>query len=151
MCLSLHHMWGGRWLSYPMHAHCRGYILDATILHTADLTHSSQSAGLSRVYTMGRLRRDNTSALDTVSCQDIPRIRWMLLTSKGECAFSPALDYGVHVSLPYNGVLETQAFRLPYLFSPTACQHSSRDMRKSRSCLTNALIDLSMCPRKGCQ
>ncbi|XP_078269092.1 uncharacterized protein LOC144601032 isoform X2 [Rhinoraja longicauda] len=38
---------------------------------------------LSRVYILGRPALDRISALDTLSCQDIPRIRRMLLRWKG--------------------------------------------------------------------
>ena len=45
----------------------------ATILHTVDMTHPSQSAlSRSRVYILGRPARDRTSALVTLCYQDIP-------------------------------------------------------------------------------
>ena len=65
---------------------------------------------LSRVYTdiLGRPTRDRTSALVTLSSQDIPRIwrmllRWNVLNllSCPACVF--------HVSLPYSNALITQA------------------------------------------
>ena len=57
---------------------------------------------------LGRLARDGTSVLDTLSCQDMPRIRRMFLRWKELSLFS-FLAYVVHVSLPYIGVLTTQA------------------------------------------
>ena len=82
---------------------------NATILHTADMTQPSQSAlSISRVYILGRPARDRTSALVTLSCQDITRIRRMLLRWNALSLLScPA--YVVHVSLPYSNVLITQA------------------------------------------
>ena len=62
---------------------------------------------LSRMNMLGRLARDRTSALDTLSCQDMPRIRRILLGWKELSRFS-CLAYVVHVSLLYVSVLTTQ-------------------------------------------
>ena len=86
---------------------------NATIIHTADMTQPSQSAlskpvGLPRVYILGRPTRDRTSALVTLSSQDMHRIRRMLLRWNMLNLLScPACI--VHVSLPYSNVLITQA------------------------------------------
>ena len=54
---------------------------NATIPHTADMTQSCRSLHcLSKVCILGRPTRDRTSAFVTLSCQDMPRIRRMLLT-----------------------------------------------------------------------
>ena len=57
---------------------------------------------------LGRLARDRTLVLDTLSCQDMPRIQLMLPRWKELSLFS-CLAYVVHVSLPYVSVLTTQA------------------------------------------
>ena len=57
---------------------------------------------------LGRLARDRTSVLDTLSCQDMLRIRRMLLGWK-ELSLFFCLAYVVQVSLPYISVLTTQA------------------------------------------
>ena len=49
---------------------------------------------------LGRLARNRTSVLDTLSCKNMPRIRWMLLRWKELSLFS-CLAYVVHVTLPY--------------------------------------------------
>ena len=84
-----------------------------TILHTTDMTQPSQSA-LSKLSvhsgktSTGRVRaQDNTSALVTLFCQHITRIRRMLLRWNVLSLLScPACV--VHVSLPYSNVLITQ-------------------------------------------
>ena len=84
--------------------------LNGNIIHKADMTQPSQSAlrCLSRVYILGRPARDRTSALVTLSSQDMPRIRRMLLRWNVLNLLScPA--YVVHVSIPYSNVLITQA------------------------------------------
>ena len=75
---------------------------------------------LSRVYILGRPAWDKTSALVTLSCQDIPRIlRRLLRWNELSLLSFPA--YVVHVPLPYSNVLITQRHcRLPYLSSQTA-------------------------------
>lgn len=50
---------------------------------------------------VGRPARDRTSVLVTLSCQDMPKIRWILLRWKVLKLFS-CLAYAVHVSLPYS-------------------------------------------------
>ena len=72
---------------------------------------------LSRVYILGRPARGRTSALVTLSSQDMPRIRRMLLWWNVVNLLScPA--YVVHVSLPYSNV----QCRPPYLSSQTASE-----------------------------
>ena len=57
---------------------------------------------------LGWLARDRTSALHILSCQDIPRIRRVLL-GWNELSLFSCLAYVVHVSQPYISVLTTQA------------------------------------------
>ena len=72
---------------------------NATILHKADMTKHRILRYLSKVYIMGRPARDRTSALVTFSCQDITRIRRMLLRWN-ELSLLSCPAYIVHVSLP---------------------------------------------------
>ena len=65
---------------------------------------------------LGRLARDRTSVLDNLSCQDMPRIRRMLLRWKELGLFS-CLAYVVQVSLPYISALATQALYTTILVS----------------------------------
>ena len=81
---------------------------NATIVHTEDMTQPSQSALSKQTYILGRPARDRTSALVTLSSQDMSMIRRMLLRWNVLNLLScPA--YVVHVSLPYSNVLITQA------------------------------------------
>ena len=86
---------------------------------------------------MGRPARDETSALVTLSCQDTPRIRRMLLRwnvlSRLSC---PA--YVVLVSLPYSNV----DCHLCFHRQLGACPNSSRETSQSLSCLPNPLVDI---------
>ena len=81
----------------------------AAILHAVDMPQPTQPAQ----FEQGEHARkvsfwDRTSVLDTLSCQDMPRIRQMLLRWKELSLFS-CLAYVVLFSLPYISVLTTQA------------------------------------------
>ena len=82
---------------------------NATIIHTADMTQPSQSALSKQSYILGSPARDRTSALITLSSQDMSRIRRMLLRWNVLNLLSCPAYYVVHVSLPYSNVLITQA------------------------------------------
>ena len=82
---------------------------NATILHTTYMTQPSQSA-LSKQKDTGKNStvQDISVGYLNLSCQDIPRIRRILLRWNVLSLLScPA--YVVHVSLPYSNVLMTQA------------------------------------------
>ena len=85
---------------------------------------------LSRVYMVGRPARDRTSTLVTLSCQDMPKMRRMLLTWKVLSLFS-CLAYVVHISLPYNKVLRTQAlYTAIFVFTVSLVFDHIRNVRR---------------------
>ena len=95
---------------------------------------------LSRVYMVGRPARDRTSTLVTLSCQDMPKMRRMLLTWQLFSLFS-CLAYVIHVSLPYNKVLRTQAlYTAIFVFTVSLVFDHTRNVR--RACLVAAFPTL---------
>ena len=100
---------------------------------------------LSRVYMVGRPARDRTSTLVTLSCHDMPKMRRMLLTWKVLSLFS-CLACVVHVSLPYNKVLRTQAlYTAIFVFMVSLVfDHTQKGASVCCSRLSNPLIDLSV-------
>ena len=112
---------GGRWFSSskPAQQYRMSLGMRPTSIRRAWPNHRSLRC-LSRVYIVGRPARDKTPAMVTLSYQYIPSIRRMFLRWNVLSLLScPA--YVVHVSLPYNNVLITQAlYRVTYLCSRTA-------------------------------
>ena len=101
--------------------------------------------GLSKVYKVGRPAPDRTSALVTLSCQDMPRIWRRLLIWKVLNLLS-CFTYVVHVSLTYNNVPMTQYIVLCHLRSSCqlrVCPNSSCEASECRSCLADPLVYLS--------
>ena len=96
---------------------------------------------LSRVYILRRPTRDKTSALVTLSCQDMSRIRRMV-----ECV-EPSLLPGlcssclaaIHQCTGNTDIVDRHRFLHRQL---GACPHSSRETSESCSCLPNPLVDL---------
>ena len=99
---------------------------------------------LSRVYILGRPTRDRTSALVTLSSQDMPSIRRMLLRWNvlslsllpGICR--PRLA-AIQQCADNTGIVDRHLCLLRQL---GACPHSSCEMGESWSCLPNPLVDL---------
>ena len=98
---------------------------------------------LSSVNMLGRHARDRTSVLGTLSCQDIPRMRQMLLMWKVFRRLS-CLAYVVHVSLPYSSVVMA---RVVHCYFGLHCQlgvgpHACCEARKGCGCLPDFVVDL---------
>ena len=81
---------------------------DATILHTTNMTQPTQSALSEQGVHSGKTGTRQDISVGYLSCQDMPRIRRMLLRWN-ELSLLSCPAYVVHVSLPYSNVLITQA------------------------------------------
>ena len=103
---------------------------NATIIHTADMTQPSQSALSKQSVHTGKTSTRQESALVTLSSQDMPRMRRMLLRWNVLHLLS-CLAYVVHVSLPCSNVLITQATQ-EVSCTPMICAlpHRSNPLRR---------------------
>ena len=116
---------------------------DAAILQAVDMPQTTQPVLSEQGEHAWKV--SSGQALDTLTCQDMPRIRRMLLRWKELSLFS-CLAYVVHVSLPYISVLTTQALYTTILVFPVSLGlvHISEVRRASVAAAFPILLSVSM-------